>query len=123
MYKLLILVIFINTTLSCSSSKEIENSESENTKVINESKESFFDFFEKDISKKGAWSDIKKKEFMDGCIEGLKGQSVISKEQGQKICECALDKLEARGAPNEITDNDAEEIGAECAKEVMFGNN
>lgn len=82
-----------------------------------------FAFSSCDDSKKGAWSDSKKKEFMDGCIGGLEGQSTISEEQGKKICQCALDKLEAQAAPSDVKEADAEKAGADCATKIMFGGN
>ncbi len=75
-----------------------------------------------DPSKKGAWSEARKKEFTDACVGAMKGeQDKIKLEDGKEICSCAMKKLEAGYAPVDVPEKEAEKAGADCAREVLAG--
>lgn len=80
----------------------------------------FFSATSCDSSKKGAWSESVKSEFLTACQKGFEGQSAISEEQGKKICDCGLKKLEANYAPTDVPEEEATKVGSDCAKEIML---
>lgn len=73
--------------------------------------------------KKYEWSKLEKEGFMESCTESLKSVGVVSEQQGVDICSCALEKLQYVAPLNEVSREDGERAGEECAIEVMSKTN
>lgn len=67
-----------------------------------------------------SWTDGAKKEFMDGCVSGLKELGDDYADKSKDYCKCALEKvMEKSDNPNNLTEEDGANAGLECASHLM----
>ena len=73
------------------------------------------------MGSKGAWSDLIKKQFMNGC-EGSKPEEITAAAM-KNICSCSMSMIETKYAPEELQTPEAstfsEKAGEVCAKQEL----
>lgn len=75
------------------------------------------------VGTKGNWSQFIKDNFMNGCMAERPDE--LTEEMMRMMCQCSMDRIEARYAPEELETAEAQqfagEVGQECAIEVTAG--